>query len=155
MFDINQFNEELSDIWSTIVGDIMSFVPNKDVIEKAFYIGEIAENTRECTFFYQAERQILNPIDIAEKTGMAERVYKDNVFVILDYCNKELTRIKELFEKTNQEFPKSIKIIYDARKGSLDTKFSYERITTDEYGMYDAVCDWQEELKAALSTDQG
>ena len=75
--------------------------------------------------------------------------------MVLDYCNKELTRIKELFEKANQEFPKSIKIIYDARKGSLDTEFSYEPITTDDYGMYDAICDWQEELKTALSTDQG
>jgi len=155
MFDISKFNEELSDIWSTIVGDIMSFVPNRDVIEKAFYIGEILENSQRCTFFYQAESQIQDPLDIAKKMGLTEKISKDNAFAILDYCNKELTRIKELFEKTNQEFPKSIKIIYDAHKESLDAKFSYERITAKEYGLYDAVCDWQEELKAALSTDQG
>ena len=155
MFDISKFNEELSDIWSTIVGALMSFVPDRDAIEKVFFLGESTDKMCTCNCLYQIDGQILNQKGVIDKKGLSEEKHENGITSILFHCIEELTRMRDLFEKTNQEPPKSIKIIYDARKGSLDTEFSYAPITTDDYGMYEAVCDWQEELKAALSAEQG
>ena len=151
MFDPNKFNEELFGIYGDIISNLLSFLPDKDMVEKAYYIGEM-EGGFEGSVLYQMDGKVLTSHDSFMLIGFSEAEYKDKYLAILRFLNKELKKIKALFEDTGQEYPKCIRLIYDVQKGSLETELSYDPLTTEEFGMHDALMAWRDELNAALES---
>ena len=152
MFDPNKFNEELFGIYGDIVSSMLSFLPDKDMVEKAYFIGEIAEGGLSGNSLYQIDGKALTSHDAFISMGFADTDYDNKIFDILRFLNKELKKIKALFEDTGQEYPKCIRLTYDVQKGSLETELSYEPLTTEEFGMHDALMAWRDELNAALES---
>jgi len=154
MFDPKVFNNELQDIWETIVSNLMSFVLTENIVERAFFMGEIAENAFECNCLFQISGKVFTPKETSIQVGLSKREYENRIYSILHSGNEELERIKKLFEEVKQEHPKVIRLIYDTQKNSLDCRFDYELISNQDYEFFEAVQEWKEELNAALASAQ-
>jgi hypothetical protein len=148
---MNKFTEDANAIYSEIVSAVLSFVSNKDILEKVYVLGEI-DSGYSSTYLYLISGKALTTKQTAEFLGYGQREYFDRIGSIMDKTNDELGKLQKLFQEVGQEVPKGVRLEYNI-KGAFSAKLSYESVTTDEIGMHDAIHAWQAELNAALVED--
>ncbi|RJG14922.1 hypothetical protein DQX05_30090 [Paenibacillus thiaminolyticus] len=79
-------------------------------------------------------------------------VSKERQIAVLNICNENLRKIKDLCQKYNGEMPTEMKLIYDVSRNKLEVQYSYEiKYTNDPVKTAGYIFDeWFEEMGGNL-----
>ena len=127
---MTQFEDKFMEVQVSMISLAMEYVQNQ--VEKV-YIYAIADSLYSFNLFYEIKGNIVHKhlvndflakdshVDISLQTALLKEGIKD-VEAMIDIC-----------QEYNREHPTEMWLIYDAKKNSLDSRYSYEgRYDMDE-----------------------
>ncbi|KYD26462.1 DUF600 domain-containing protein [Geobacillus sp. FSL W8-0032] len=151
------FEDYLSELQADMVTICLEYVNNKADMIFIYASNEFGQFSSDV--FYKingciVEKHKLNSV-VQKGNGQSKHIYdvsKERQIAMLNICNENLRKIKDLCQKYNREMPTEMKLIYDVHKNKLEVQYSYEiKYTNDPVKTAGHVFDeWFEEMGGKL-----
>ncbi|MBF0780471.1 MULTISPECIES: hypothetical protein [unclassified Granulicatella] len=144
------FEDKFMELQISMVSLSMEFVNNQ---ADNIYIYCIADELYRFDVFYKINNKYVYRHEINNNLSKENRIDNsdEREFSMLEYGIDDIEKIVSLYKEYGKEHPTEMWIIYDAKKNSLDAKYSYEgRYKKDNALLLDPVDEfdkWFEKVK--------
>ena len=141
------FEDEFMDVQTDLLSLCLELAGKKRV-DRIYVYGSIEKKSISFNTFYATGD------DIATASGLAK-----NLNIIKEFLRigtHDLMLIPDICTKYNRPVPTEIKLIYDCNKKSLDAKYQYDPVCTEETGLMPAqvFLNWKEEIAESRRSDE-
>lgn len=151
------FEDYFSELQADMVSICLEYVNNKADMIFIYASNEFGQFSSDV--FYKindciVEKHKLNSV-IQNGGGQSKYTYdvsKERQIAVLNICNENLRKIKDLCQKYNREMLTEMKLIYDVSRNKLEVQYSYEiKYTNDPVKTAGHIFDeWFEEMGGKL-----
>jgi vacuolar-type H+-ATPase subunit F/Vma7 len=123
------FEDYFSELQADMVSICLEYVNNK--ADKIFIYASNEFGQFTSDVFYKinncvVEKHRLNSAVQNEDSQHIYNVSKERQVAVLNICNDNLRKIKDLCQENNREMPTEMKLIYDVPQNNLKAQYSYE-----------------------------
>ncbi len=119
------FEDDFLDVQSRIIALCVEFADNK--ADKVYAYGSIEENSISFNAFFNIDGEIKTTNQIAADT--------DAIWDFLELGESNLEKLKQICAHHERPVPTELKMIYDCKSGTIDTKYKYESICSAKTGV--------------------
>ncbi|MFD1775284.1 MULTISPECIES: DUF600 domain-containing protein [Paenibacillus] len=125
------FEDYFSELQADMVSICMEYVSNKAEMIYIYATNEFDQFSSDV--FYKINGQIVEKHKLNTAVETDDRhsqpiynVSKERQIAVLNICNQNLRKIKDLCQKFNRDMPTEMKLIYDVSRNKLEAQYSYE-----------------------------
>ncbi|GFN34182.1 DUF600 domain-containing protein [Paenibacillus xylaniclasticus] len=125
------FEDYFSELQADMVSICLEYVNNKADKIFVYASNEFGQFTSDVFFqvsnFIVKKHKLNNAVHSGD--SQSKNIYNvsdERQIAVLNICNENLRKIKELCQKYNREMPTEIKLIYDVSRNKLEAQYSYE-----------------------------
>ena len=147
------FMERLSEIQTHMVSLCNDFANGR--ADKIFVYGYIEEGSIGSNVFYEVNGRIVHKHKMDEATGGKVDVSRERQSEFLRTLNHDMIDFAATLKGAGQKIPYEVKLVYDAKKGSMDGHYSYPPVPKEDedLALYDLFIRWYEEMSAGGDLD--
>ena len=144
---MTQFEDKFMEVQVSMISLAMEYVQNQ--AEKV-YIYAIADSLYSFKPFYKINGLVIEMEKVNEVATKRVDDSDNMAFALLKYGTEDVMKMLDVCQEYNREHPTEMWLIYDAKKNSLDSRYSYEgRYDKDEELLPSLEFEkWFEEVKA-------
>ncbi|MRN56040.1 DUF600 domain-containing protein [Paenibacillus monticola] len=147
------FEDYFSELQADMVSICLEYVNNKADMIYIYASNEFGQFSSDVFFKINnciVEKHKLNNVvqNVDSKSNHLYNDSKERQIAVLNICNENIRKIKDLCKKYNREMPTEMKLIYDVSRNKLDAQYSYEiKYTNDPVKTAGHIFDeWFEEM---------
>jgi len=123
------FEDYFSELQADMVSICLEYVNNKADKIYIYASNEFGQFSSDVFFKIHDDVVEKHKLNHAVENGDRQPVYntsKERQVAVLNICNDNLRKIKDLCQKYNREMPTEMKLIYDVSRNHLEAQYSYE-----------------------------
>ncbi|MED3836682.1 immunity protein YezG family protein [Peribacillus frigoritolerans] len=147
---MKQFEDRFSELQADMISICMEYV--EDRADKVYVYASCEEDMISSSFFYLINNKYVECHKVNDALENGDERYDvstERQFMVLNIINDDAKKIKVLCKEYERDMPTELKLIYDAKSGSLQAEYKYDLVhTNDDIKTADDFADeWFEEIK--------
>lgn len=119
------FEDEFLEVQTQIISLCIEFAENR--ADKIYAYGSIEEHSLSFNAFFNIDGKIKTTNQIVTDT--------DAIWDFLDLGQSDLEKLIKICTRYGKPVPTELKMIYDCKSGTIDTKYQYESICSAKTGI--------------------
>ena len=144
------FEDKFMDLQKDMISICLEYVDG--YVEKIYVYASVENNTHFFNYFYQIKGHIAHCHKVNDYIEVGDKIVDVSLnrqSKVLDIGLEDLKKIVELCKENNRDIPTEFKLIYDVKKGSLETNYKYEPVWagTKDKTNHNVFESWYEEVK--------
>jgi hypothetical protein len=150
------FEDFFSELQADMVSICLEYVENN--ADKIYIYCSFEDSVVSCDYFYDISGTIVKRHKLNNVVSSEFGNYKYDVSIerqdgVLSVINEDIIKLADLCKKYGKAKPTEIKLIYDVSKNSLDAKYKYDIVYSNDPDKTadDIAQEWYDEIKAGKS----
>lgn len=146
------FEDYFSELQADMVSICLEYAENR--ADKIYIYCSCENKVISSNFFYLINGMLLKKHKLNDAiklstNGFSYDVSGERQNAVLEIINEDIEEINEVCQKYNREMPTEMKLIYDVNKNSLEAKYRYDLVYSNdsEKTANDVAGEWFEQIK--------
>lgn len=147
------FEDYFSELQADMVSICLEYAENR--ADKIYIYCSCEKKVISSNFFYIINGILLKKHKLNDAIKLSDNGFSYDISIerqnaALEIINEDIEEINEVCQKYNREMPTEMKLIYDVNKNSLEAKYRYDLVYSNdsEKTARDVADEWFEQIKS-------